>query len=235
MNASVGLPGGLTGKAVGEITRLIRERELGPGDRLPSESALARDLAVSRTVVREAFRSLAAVRILELSAGRRATVAPIDHGAVSLILEHGVHTDQISIQQIYDVRRTIESRIAALAALRRREDEAEEIAREAAAMRASTDEPEKLLTHDLAFHRRLAQASRNPVFALLVGAFEGIIAQTWPIGWKARTAAKDREAMIVNHEEIAAAVLEGDPERAVRGMERHFDDSVRALISAGVT
>ncbi len=93
--------------AVGAITRHIREHELRPGDRLPSEASLSKDLKVSRTLVREAFRILEAMRIIGLSTGRRATVAQIDHGAMSLMIEHGAHTDQINIQQIYDVRRTI--------------------------------------------------------------------------------------------------------------------------------
>ena len=135
-----------------------------PGDKLPSEALLSKELNVSRTVVREAFRSLAAMRIIELATGKRATVAQIDHGAMSLMIEHGVHTDQINIQQIYDVRRTIETRIVTLAAIRRSDAEAAEIVALAAAMRAGMDDPAELMEHDLAFHTALAQASRNPVF-----------------------------------------------------------------------
>ena len=100
---------GLVGSTIGAVTRLIRTNELSPGDRLPSEAQVSRDLNVSRTVVREAFRSLAALHLIELSPGKRAIVAALDHAALSPLIEHGVHTEQISIQQIYDVRRTIEA------------------------------------------------------------------------------------------------------------------------------
>jgi DNA-binding GntR family transcriptional regulator len=40
--------------------------------------------------------------------------------------------------------------------------------------------------------------------------------------------------MLRTHEEIAEAVAGGDPARAVSTMERHFDESVRVLLSAGV-
>lgn len=235
MNPGMEPNDGLVGSTVGAITRIIREQELMPGDRLPSEASLAKDLQVSRTVVREAFRSLAAMRIIGLATGKRATVAPIDHGPMSLIIEHGVHTDQISIQQIYDVRRTIETRIAALAALRRTDAEAAGLLAEAEAMRASLPDTEALMRHDLAFHRMLAGASKNPVFGLLVGSFQGITSQTWPIGWRSRTTPGAREVMIANHEKIAEAVTAGNPEAAVAAMALHFDESVRALLAAGLT
>ncbi len=226
---------GLVSDAIGAITRLIRANELMPGDRLPSETALSKEFNVSRTVVREAFRSLAAMRIIELSTGKRATVAQIDHGAMSLMIEHGVYTAQINIQQIYDVRRTIETRIVTLAAIRRSDAEAEAIAALAAGMRAAIAEPERLMEIDLGFHRALAAASRNPVFALIVGAFHGISRQTWPIGWKSRTTPAARDTMIATHEEIARAVVAGDPQAAVAAMNVHFDESVRALLSAGMS
>ncbi len=226
---------GLVGDAIGAITRHIREHDLMPGDRLPSEAILSKELNVSRTVVREAFRSLAAMRIIELATGKRATVAQIDHGAMSLMIEHGVHTDQINIQQIYDVRRTMETRIVTLAALRRTDAEAEEILGLAAAMQASMDDPAKLMDHDLAFHMALARASRNPVYVLIVGAFQGITRQTWSIGWKSRPTQTARDLMIATHVDIARAVAAGDPQLAVASMAQHFDESVRALLSAGMS
>jgi GntR family transcriptional repressor for pyruvate dehydrogenase complex len=227
---------GLVSDAIGAITRHIRENDLMPGDRLPSEATLSKKLNVSRTVVREAFRSLAAMRIIELATGKRATVANLGHDAMGLMIEHGVHTDQISIQQIYDVRRTIETRIVALAAMRRDEAEAQAILALAKAMRrAAGEDPDLLMERDLDFHQALARACRNPVFALIVGAFQGVTRQTWPIGWRSRTTEAARERMLVTHEDIADAVAAGDPPRAADAMSRHFDESVRALLDAGVS
>lgn len=226
---------GLVSDAIGAISRHIREKDLMPGDKLPSEAILSKELNVSRTVVREAFRSLAAMRIIELSTGKRATVAQIDHGAMSLMIEHGVHTDQINIQQIYDVRRTIETRIVTLASIRRSDEEAAVIMRLAEAMRADAADPARVMEHDLAFHMALARASRNPVYALLIGAFQGITRQTWPIGWKSRPTEAARDLMLATHMDIAKAVAASDPQAAVAAMSLHFDESVRALLSAGMS
>lgn len=226
---------GLVHEAIGVITQHIRSNELGPGDKLPSESSLAKELNVSRTVVREAFRSLAAMRLIDLSAGKRATVARIDHGAMSLMIEHGVVTEQINVQQIYDVRRTIETRSVTLAALRRSDEEAKAIMHHAREMRANSNYAERVMEHDLAFHLAIAQASRNPIFAMIVGAFQGVSRQTWPIGWKSRAQAEERAAMLATHLGIAEAIMVGDPQKASELMIAHFDDSVKALLSAGLT
>lgn len=226
---------GLVGDAIGAISRHIREKDLMPGDKLPSEALLSKELNVSRTVVREAFRSLAAMRIIELATGKRATVAQIDHGAMSLMIEHGVHTDQINIQQIYDVRRTIETRIVTLAAIRRSDAQAAEILELAEKMRGSAADPAALMEHDLAFHTALACASGNPVYSLLIGSFQGITRQTWPVGWKSRQTRESRDLMVATHAEIARAVAAGDPEKATAAMSLHFDESVRALLTAGLS
>lgn len=225
---------GLVSNAIGAITAHIRMNELGPGDRLPSEAALSKELSVSRTVVREAFRSLAAMRLIDLSAGKRATVAQLDSGAMSLMIEHGIDTEQINVQQIYDVRRTIEVRTATLAALRRSNDEARTILAHAEAMRANFAVSERVMESDLAFHLEIARASKNPIFVMIVGAFQGVSRQTWPIGWRSRASDDERHAMNDLHVAIAEAIVAGDPQASSQLMAQHFDESVKALLAAGV-
>ncbi len=226
---------GLVDEAIGKITQHIRTNELGPGDRLPSEAELVKQMKVSRTVVREAYRSLAAMRLINLAAGKRATVAPLDHGAMSLVIEHGVLTEQISIQQIYDVRRTIEMRTATLASLRRTDEEASTILRHAEEMAENVDRPEQVMELDLSFHLTIAKASRNPIFAIIVGAFQGVSRQSWPVGWRSRTEESQRALMLDTHRGIAEAIAAGNPVKASELMGIHFDESTKVLLAAGLS
>lgn len=219
---------------IGALTSYIRDHELGPGDSLPSELALSKELRVSRTVIREAFRSLAAMRLLDLHVGKRARVAELDHGAMSLMIEHGVGTEQINVHQIYDVRRTIEIRTTSLAALRRTEEEARILIDHATAMETQFHLPERVMEHDLAFHLAIAKASKNPIFSLILGAFQTISRQTWPIGWRSRSSDEERKAMNSLHLSIAEAILAGDPQAASQLMAKHFDESAKALLAAGI-
>ncbi|WP_205523948.1 FadR/GntR family transcriptional regulator [Oceanomicrobium pacificus] len=226
---------GLVGGAISAITAHIRDGELSPGDKLPSESVFARDLAVSRTVVREAFRSLAAMRLIEVSTGKRATVAKLDHTAISPLIEHGVSTEQISILQVYDVRRTIETRTATLAALHRTGAQSREIAALAETMQNSFLDPAAMMEADIGFHLAIARAAKNPIYPLIVGAFEGVTRQTWPVGWKSRSSESEQHHMLDIHSDLASAIAAGNPEQAAELMALHFDASVRALLAAGIS
>ena len=226
---------GLVDRVLAVVQERIRAQNLRPGDAIPSEGALALDLGVSRAVVREAFRSLHALKLIEIGNGRRARVAAPDSSVLALLLDHAVHTDQTSVQQILDVRRTIELRTAALAALRRSDTEAALIAGHAAAMADHFGDSPRVMEHDIAFHEAIAAASRNPLFAQIVGAFHVVTRQTWPIGWRMRGTDTDRAASIACHKEIGAAILGRDPTRAEQAMAEHFDNTVKVLLAAGIT
>ncbi len=237
MNAS--LPGearaaSLVDRLMADVCDHIRIHGLEPGAVLPSEAAFASRSGVSRAVAREGFRGLAALKLIDVGNGRRARVAQTDDSVLSLMIDHSVHTKQISIQQILDVRRTIELRTVTLAALRRSDDEARDIAALAASMRDNLAKPERVMASDIAFHEAIAKASRNPLFALIVGAFRVVTRETWPIGWATRV---NQESQLENmdcHAAIAAAIGARDIRAAERAMAHHFDSAVKTLIDAGV-
>lgn len=212
----------------------IRENGLRPGDTVPSEQAFAELAGVSRTVGREAFRALATLGILSVGNGRRARVAAPDSSVLSLILDHTVQTKQQSIQQILDVRRTLEIRTAALAALRRTDAEAKKIRAFADIMRHDLHVPDNVRDADIDFHESIATASRNPLYAMLVGSFRIITRQTWHIGWISRQTDANRLANVECHERIADAITAQDQSAAAALMKEHFDNAISVLVRAGV-
>ncbi|MBZ0228929.1 MAG: GntR family transcriptional regulator, partial [Bauldia sp.] len=71
----------------------IRSNHLAPGDVLPSENAIAEQMDISRAVVREAFRSMAALKLIDVGNGRRARVSAMDPSVLALVLGHVVQTN----------------------------------------------------------------------------------------------------------------------------------------------
>ncbi|MEE3072318.1 MAG: FCD domain-containing protein, partial [Pseudomonadota bacterium] len=156
-------------RAMAGIRALIRDQGLVPGDALPSETALAEHLGVSRSVTREAMRGLATLRILEIGKSRRARVAMPDASSLSVILDHATHAKGLSIQQMLDVRRTLELRTVSLAALRRTDAEAAELLDLTSRMfKALEGDYSALMELDLRFHSVIAKASGNDLYAMLI-------------------------------------------------------------------
>jgi DNA-binding FadR family transcriptional regulator len=92
-------------------------------------------------------------------------------GDIGASLDHAVTTSQISVAEVWDVRRTLEMRIAALAAERRSDEQAEQILALAEAMVHDQGNMALVTAHDTAFHQRLAASTGNMLFTQIVRSF----------------------------------------------------------------
>jgi len=163
-------------------------------------------------------------------------VGTINNDVLGLVLDHAVHTDQVSIQQIYDVRRTIEMRTVSLAALRRLDVEADTIVAHAAGMRDTFARPAEVMEHDIAFprsdRRRLPQSPLRSGRRLLRSDHAPDLADRLGEPFEPTLSAW----AVSNAMSASAAAIEVRDARARlrRAMAQHFDDSVKALLAAGV-
>lgn len=224
----------LVQKAFLAVTNHIRDEKLKVGDRLPSENSFAESLGVSRAVMREAFGALSALRLIDVGNGRVPRVRAMDGSALATSLGHAVNTSQITVLQVWDVRRTIELRTAVLAAQHRTDAEAEKILQHAKAMRKHRKDFVVMAQHDFALHHAIAEASHNVLFAQVVSSFSDLMAVSLPLAWGTRNTAKERTVVLERHEAIAEAIANKDPEAAKRAMDSHFDGSVQNLLNAGI-
>lgn len=225
---------GLVERAIVDVRAYMRENQLRPGSPMPSETAMAAKLDVSRTVAREAFRALAALGILEVGTGHRARVAAPDAAPLSMILDHTVMMKQLSVQQVLDVRRTLELRTASLASLRRTDAQARELRQIVEDMFNALETPEAVMELDIRFHELIAQASGNSLYGIIVGSFRVVTQETWHIGWRSRATLENRTDNIRCHQKIAEAIGSQDPELAEAVMTEHFDSAVNVLLRAGI-
>ena len=69
---------------VDQISNMILLRQVGPGDQLPTEAEMARQFGVSRTVVREAVKALAARGLIHAVPGRGTFVTPVSYTHLTL-------------------------------------------------------------------------------------------------------------------------------------------------------
>jgi GntR family transcriptional repressor for pyruvate dehydrogenase complex len=216
----------LVRQTIDHINDYIRDQGLKVGDSLPGEGVFAAELGVSRAVMREAFGALAALRVIDVGNGRRARIAAIDGSVLANSLDHAVSTDQIQISDVWDVRRTIETRTAALAAQHRTEAEADRIVELAELLERDVADRPSMTAHDLAFHEAIALASHNPLFLQIVRSFAPLMRIAVPAAWDTRVARQDQTIIIERHHAIARAIKAGDCAAAEAAMNAHFDVSI---------
>ena len=214
-----------------ELERLILESRLGPGDRLPSERELATQFGVSRTVVREAVRALAAKQLVDVSVGRGTVVrAPtVRSAAESMKLLLLMQSGSAEVDKVGEVRHIVENEIAALAAERRTDEDLRDLAAILEENRQHLDDPEVYITSDVAFHAALARATQNELFVIILDSLVEIMIEVRLL--TLRVPGITRLALS-HHERIHEAVAAGDPDAARAAMDAHMDQATEALRQA---
>jgi DNA-binding FadR family transcriptional regulator len=221
--------GSLVDLAVRRVRDHIRAQDLKVGDTLPGEAKFATDLGVSRAVMREAFGALAALRLIDVGNGRRARVGAIDGSVMGTSLDHAVATDQVSVGEVWDVRRTLELRTAELAARHRSDADAQAITAAAVAMRSAAD-IDAVTVHDIAFHQAVARASGNMLFLQIVRSFAPLMTVAVPRAWETRNTDAARAEVLQRHVDIAQAIADRDAAGAAALMDAHFDVTIGEVL-----
>lgn len=149
----------LAGVVMQRVEDYVRDRPLGPGDPLPSQHDLARQLGVSRPVVREALQGLASRGVLEIRPGSGVYVSepaamPLDDGRLE------IETHEAALEAL-EARMVVEVEMAALAAERATDEDFARMDQVLARLKraSSRHQPTAHITSD--FHRALARSCHN--------------------------------------------------------------------------
>jgi GntR family transcriptional repressor for pyruvate dehydrogenase complex len=201
----------------------IVARGLQPGDRLPSERELGEQFGVSRTVIREAVRALAAKGVIEVRTGSGLRVAAVDASAVSESMSLFLRGGTVEYPKVHEVRRLLEVEIAGLAAARASEADVARIRTVAEQMEAVLDDVEKASRLDLAFHRAIARATNNELYLLLLDSIGEAQLEIRRANLQTGAAPQTIEA----HRAIVDRIAARDPKGARRAMEEHLDQVER--------
>jgi DNA-binding FadR family transcriptional regulator len=214
-NAAV--EGDLVQQVIEHLRDKIVSRSHPPGTTLLSEGDLARSLGTSRTVIREAMRSLRSQGLIEMRQGARPRVARVDAGPSAEALRLLLQRSQLSLLELTEARRPLESAIARHAASRASADQI-------AALETAIDELRRAknldarVAADVRFHNLLAVASGNPVFNVLLETLGRLL-----VASRKRTIrAAGPEPAIIGHTAILAAVARHDPDAAEAAMLDHL-------------
>jgi GntR family transcriptional regulator, transcriptional repressor for pyruvate dehydrogenase complex len=218
----------LSDRVAALLLRKILDSELQPGDRLLAERELAIQFGVSRTVVREAVRSLAARGVVTVRPGAGLTVAQVDSSmareAFGLLMRRSPRLRHDAIQE---VRLAIEVEVAGLAAQRATDDDVAALRRSVRHHRDVFDDLEKAVFADMAFHIELARCTHNELFVVMLDSLGDVMFQ---FRLQAMKRLDDRKIGLVDHPRILEAVAARDVLEARAAMTEHISRTDRAFV-----
>jgi len=211
------------------IRRGLLDRTFPADQALPSERVLAQRFGVSRGSVRDAFRMLEVMGLVEMRHGQGTFPRELSIDRVVTPLA-SVITHQRDLQdELMDARRMFEPAVARAAADRGTEADARELERILAAQRRKLRQGQNAIVEDTAFHAVLARATGNRVVVRIMETLNELLVESR----KQTLRHKGRPGVsLAGHEEIVAAVRRHDLEGAAAAMRRHIDQ-IGALLDEG--
>jgi len=225
---SVGRASHLPIRVASLISREIVEGRIKPGDRLPTEQALADSLGVSRNVVREAIARLRSEGIVRSRQGVGVFVMERDARS-TLRIDPEALSDRAAFKDLFELRRILEVNAAGLAAERHSQDALARIAAAVKRMRAAHGEGEATVDADLQFHRAVAAATRNAYIETFVGFISEQVRDTIVTTRAGNDPAGGALEACEEHEKVYEEIARGDPAAARQAMERHIFCAARRL------
>lgn len=210
---------------VDRITNSIINGDLTDGEMLPPEKELCLDLGVSRSVLREAVRVLAAKGLILVKQGHGTFVKQPKIDIPEEAVRNYLMTRSFSLHQLMEVRRPIELEIARLAALRRDESHLAAMEKSLEVMADDLASDEAYAEADADFHRSLIEASGNPIFGIMIRS----IMVNLHISRQLAIRHFGIEVVSSEHTAVLEAIRSGDSEAARQKMKTHMDRAVERI------
>ena len=203
-----------------------------PGERLPTQRALAADLGVNMASVREAVKRLEQLRLVDVRHGDAMRVRDWrSHGGLDVVahlLFRAGTLDRDALASVLEARRLMLAEAAALAAERRSDEQSARLT-ELAERLADEEDDAAAQALDFAFMTELVDASGNVVFGLILNSIRQLYFEGAELF---RAVVADRAELGPLYVRAAAAVRAGDGPRARRAVARLAETQEHALVEA---
>ncbi|MFI9847551.1 FadR/GntR family transcriptional regulator [Nonomuraea sp. NPDC051941] len=212
-----------------QLVAAIRDEQLKPGDKLPSERELAQNFAVSRPTIREALAALELAGLAKSHKGRGTVVT----GTAATVATWGV---EVLPPQVFEARLAIEPALAALAAEKRHPEDLELL--EATLAKLETEYAETgAYASDLPVHRAIARAARNPLLEqALEEALRHVAGPLWQeLRRRALAEASARDGHVQESRAVIRHIREGNAAEAAEVWRRHLLTYRNEILGAAAT
>ncbi|HQR98902.1 MAG: FadR/GntR family transcriptional regulator [Pseudomonadota bacterium] len=212
------------GNTVDHLGEAIVAGRYAVGASIPPEPVLCQELGVSRTVVREAVKSLIAKGLMTTGPKVGTRVLSEDHwnwfDPDVIIWQSKAGLTPEFLRDLQDLRRVVEPAAMRLAAERATAQDIAEVEAAYAGMKHAVEEGGDYVTHDLRFHQGLLRASRNRMLVQMSKALGALLRTSFEIS----TRRKDGPThSLPLHRAVLDAVIAHQPDEAERAIRVLID------------
>ncbi len=204
-----------------EIKKMIVEGIFKPGDKLPSESEIARQFNVGRQTVREALRMLELSGFLTVHSGGGGgsiiTNTILDTIRKSFL--DAVQMHNISVSELTIARAEVEKVVICHAVENSTEEDILALNENISKGSKKIDSGIQAFEENMNFHVLLAKASKNAVFIIIVESIMAIVSDF--LSRIPQTLAISKK-VLDEHKQMVDAIVEGDKDRAIELMDKHL-------------
>jgi GntR family transcriptional repressor for pyruvate dehydrogenase complex len=217
----------LTYELVDQLSADMQNGSLQSGQKLPTEAAIMARFGVSRTVVREAISKLQAAGLVQTRHGI-GTFVLAQSESPSFRVNPGQLSTLHDVIALLELRISIETEAAALAAVRRTEANLGVMQEAMAAFSSAIEEGRDAIAADFQFHHEIARATQNNHFADMMNSLGS---QSIPRARLETSPAVDATRLAYlrrvhqEHENILNAIAAQDAESARAAMRTHLSNS----------
>lgn len=208
------------------LRALIVDGSFTKDEPLPSERALAKRLHVSRSSVRDAFRRLEVIGLLETRHGQGTFLHELSVDNVVTPMASVLTFNRARQDDLMDARRAFEPAVARMAAARATATDLAAIDRILEEQRRKVRAGEPTIGEDTAFHAALAEATRNPVIVGVMETLNDLLVESRQRSLERRGRSLQS---LRGHESVAAALRRNDADGAAVAMQNHIDQIARLL------
>lgn len=224
--ARVARPARMSDEVSTQLVAFIESERLPAGSRLPSERELGEQFGVSRTVIREALRSVAAKGLIDSRGGSGLHVATVGGSQVTESMRGLLRGHRgIDYRHINEVRTVLETATTRAAAERATDEEIRELRTLHEQMVRVVDDVGAASAADVEFHRAIARSTQNELFVVLLDSIGDVLLEIRraTLGIPGRP-----EVGVRYHGHILARIQAHDPDGAELAMREHLGDAVEA-------
>lgn len=218
------------GNTVDHLGEAIVSGRYAVGASIPPEPMLCEELGVSRTVVREAVKSLIAKGLITTGPKVGTRVLSGEHwnwfDPDVIIWQSKAGLTPEFLRDLQDLRRVVEPAAMRLAAERATPDDIADIELAYAGMKRAVEEGGDYVTHDLRFHQGLLRASRNRMLVQMSKALSALLRTSFEISTRRKDGPMNSLPL---HREVLDAVIAHDADRAEAAITRLIDGARRDI------